>query len=128
MKIAILTLPLQANYGGLLQAYALQTILEKNGNDVKVIVKSRYRRVPAWKKLFLYPSRLVRKFIFRQNVSMREETTFNNLLDRLKCRQKYTDVFVSKYIHTLPIERFSEINEGAFDAFVVGSDQIWRTK
>lgn len=128
MRIGILTLPLQANYGGLLQAYALQTILEKNGNEVKVIVKSRYRRVPAWKKLFLYPSRLVRKFIFRQNVSMREETTFNNLLDRLKCRQKYTDVFVNKYIHTLPIERFSEINEGAFDAFVVGSDQIWRTK
>ena len=128
MKIGILTLPLQANYGGLLQAYALQTILEKNGHDVKVIVKSRYRRVPVWKKLFLYPSRLVRKFIFRQNVSIREETSFNNLLDRLKCRQQYTDVFVGKYIHTLPIERFSEIKKGDFDAFVVGSDQIWRTK
>ena len=36
MRIGILTLPLQANYGGLLQAYALQTILEKNGNEVKV--------------------------------------------------------------------------------------------
>lgn len=128
MKIGILTLPLQANYGGLLQAYALQTILERMGHNVKVIVKSRYRRVPTSKKLFLYPTRLVRKVLFRQNVSIREETAFNNMLDKLKCRQKYTDVFVSKYIHTFPIECFSDINEGTFDAFVVGSDQIWRTK
>lgn len=28
MKIGILTLPLHTNYGGILQAYALQTVLE----------------------------------------------------------------------------------------------------
>ena len=41
MKIAILTLPLHTNYGGILQGYALQTILERRGHDVYVIGRKR---------------------------------------------------------------------------------------
>ena len=37
MKIAILTLPLHTNYGGILQAYALQTVLQNMGHEVKII-------------------------------------------------------------------------------------------
>ncbi len=37
MKIAILTLPLHINYGGILQAYALQTVLERMGHEVEFI-------------------------------------------------------------------------------------------
>lgn len=37
MKIGILTLPLHTNYGGILQAYALQTVLERMGHDVEVL-------------------------------------------------------------------------------------------
>lgn len=37
MKIAILTLPLHNNYGGILQCYALQTVLEGMGHQVTVI-------------------------------------------------------------------------------------------
>ena len=36
MKIGILTLTLQTNYGGILQAYALQTVLERMGHQVEV--------------------------------------------------------------------------------------------
>ena len=35
MKIAIITLPLHTNYGGILQAYALQTVLQRMGHDVQ---------------------------------------------------------------------------------------------
>lgn len=35
MKIGIITLPLHTNYGGILQAYALQTILERMGHHVE---------------------------------------------------------------------------------------------
>ena len=35
MKIAIITLPLNTNYGGILQAYALQTVLQRMGHDVQ---------------------------------------------------------------------------------------------
>ena len=34
MKIALLTLPLHANYGGVLQAFALKTVLERLGHEV----------------------------------------------------------------------------------------------
>ena len=37
MKLAIITLPLHTNYGGLLQAYALQTVLERMGHQVDVV-------------------------------------------------------------------------------------------
>lgn len=36
MRIGILTLPPNANYGGILQAYALQTVLEGQGHQVVV--------------------------------------------------------------------------------------------
>ena len=34
MRICILTQPLHTNYGGLLQAYALQAILKQMGHEV----------------------------------------------------------------------------------------------
>ena len=37
MRTAILTLPLHTNYGGLLQAYALKTVLETMGHEVTVL-------------------------------------------------------------------------------------------
>ena len=43
MKIGILTLPLHTNYGGILQAYALQTILEHMEHRVSFI-EDKYRK------------------------------------------------------------------------------------
>ena len=37
MKIGILTLPLHSNYGGILQAYALYTTLQRMGHTVTLI-------------------------------------------------------------------------------------------
>ena len=37
MRVAIITLPLHTNYGGILQAYALKTVLESQGHCVSVI-------------------------------------------------------------------------------------------
>lgn len=37
MKIGILTQPLHSNYGGLLQCFALQTILKRLGHEAYVI-------------------------------------------------------------------------------------------
>lgn len=38
MKIGILTLPLHTNYGGILQTYALQTVLERMGHETRHII------------------------------------------------------------------------------------------
>jgi hypothetical protein len=37
MKIALLTLPLTNNYGGILQAWALKEVLEQLGNKVHLL-------------------------------------------------------------------------------------------
>ena len=39
MRIGILTLPLHTNYGGILQAYALQTVLERMGMKWWCLIK-----------------------------------------------------------------------------------------
>lgn len=40
MKIGILSLVLHTNYGGILQSYALQTVLERLGHEVYVLIES----------------------------------------------------------------------------------------
>ena len=47
MKIGILTQPLHANYGGLLQNYALQQVLLRAGHEVETI--DTYPFAPAKK-------------------------------------------------------------------------------
>ena len=42
MMITILTLPLHTNFGGVLQAYSLQTILERMGHEVIVLDKDSF--------------------------------------------------------------------------------------
>ena len=37
MRVAILTLPLHINFGGILQCYALQTVLERMEHEVFVL-------------------------------------------------------------------------------------------
>ena len=49
MRIGILTLPLHTNYGGILQAYALQTVLERMGHEAWVITTSNKAELPVWK-------------------------------------------------------------------------------
>ena len=41
-KIGIITLPLNTNYGGLIQAYALQTVIERLGFSACVLDTPRY--------------------------------------------------------------------------------------
>ena len=42
MKIGIITQPLECNYGGLLQNYALQQVLRNSGNEVYTINRRPY--------------------------------------------------------------------------------------
>lgn len=47
MRIGIITLPLHHNIGGILQAWALQTVLTRMGNEVMVIDKKANSKVLA---------------------------------------------------------------------------------
>ncbi len=127
MRIGILTLPLHTNYGGILQAYALQTVLERMGHDVQVIDKSRYHFLPLYKMPFAYAYRFLKKLILRRHYRICFEKDYNKCLDRDIVTQVYTRPFIEKHVHLRHVEKFSEIKEKDYDTIVVGSDQIWRT-
>lgn len=119
MRIAILTLPLHTNYGGILQAYALQTVLERMGHEVKVLSRPPYKAHNAWVMPIVYLKRVIQKVFLRQDISI--------LYDGHNRIRQNTDKFIRKYIHSHIVTDWGKL-EGQFDAYVVGSDQIWRPK
>ena len=123
MRIAIITLPLHGNYGGILQNYALQTVLKRMGHTVETVAFPRELKQPLWRKPLAYGKRLIRKFVFRKNVHIFYEQWYN-ATQPLLLRNVWK--FVDNQIVTRTVSRFTNIHEGDYDAFVVGSDQIWR--
>ena len=123
MKIGILTLPLHTNYGGILQAYALQTVLQRMGHEVVVIDKAQYRQLKLYKKPFVYTKRLIKKYIFRKNIRLFSEQYYNQTYPIVS---QYTQQFIDKYINRIEVDDLTTLQEKDFDAIVVGSDQIWR--
>ena len=120
MRIGILTLPLHTNYGGILQAWALQTVLERMGHEVKVIHKNPYLKEPS---LWEYLCRYYKKKVLGQQLFVKGEKWHNQVTHILL---KNTGTFIWKHIHCYTIDSLRQINEKDFDAIVVGSDQIWR--
>lgn len=125
MKIGILTLPLHVNYGGILQAYALQTVLERMGYEVEVITTPLVKaKVSFLHKIIAYPKRFLLKYLLgHKNVIIYYESRLN---ESNKLIQRYTKVFIQKYIHQHKVNRLADLKEQDFDAIVVGSDQVWR--
>lgn len=125
MKVGILTLPLSINYGGILQAYALQTVLERLGHEPVVINRNILWTVPGWKLPLIHAVRRAGRVLTGKDIVVDKEISHNNAV---LSRSRYTAMFVSSHIRTVTVERYSDLSERMFDAIVVGSDQIWRPK
>lgn len=123
MKIAILTLPLHSNYGGILQAYALQKVLSEMGHDVVVFHKPYFHNDVTPTILDRISNRLT---IAREKLS---RALFGTSL-KIESSPKDIKVkdFISKHINYYEVKDWSLIPSDAFDAIVVGSDQILRAK
>ena len=120
-KIGIITLPLNTNYGGIIQAYALQTIIEKMGFDVYVLDTPRYK-FPIDNKL-LYLKRFVKKIVRKYNQAVFLEKEY---YESYPVVAQNTEIFIQRYIHRVKIKDFSCVKVTDFYGFVVGSDQVWR--
>lgn len=107
MKIGILTLPFNNNYGGLLQAFALQEHLRERGHEPYLVhqpffgpkerLKSRVKRILRW----------------HGHADDRHMRAFE----------------AERLVRTRPVRtppEFAALGRSDFDAFVVGSDQVWR--
>lgn len=122
MKIGILTLPLHSNYGGVLQAWALQTVLKRMGHEVDVFGRKYYHRHsrPVMPLVWVY--RLLLRFIGRK-VSIFDEIRVERAYNRRNAR---IQTFIRHNIHTRYVSTLSKILGLKYNAIVVGSDQIWR--
>lgn len=125
MKIGILTLSLKVNYGGILQAYALQHILQKIGHEVEVIDKPHHYKMPIWKMALLFPGRAFKKYICKSNEGIFREWVHNK---RYPVLSRYTEQFLNDNINRYETAGYPIVEKGRYDCIIVGSDQIWRRK
>lgn len=110
-----MTLSLHSNYGGILQAYALQTVLERMGHEVVVWNIQLLRHRLDWKDLC---KRIVKKMMgYDIPLSKYQETS---IISRniVKFRQRN--------IKERCVGKLEEISPKEIDCIVVGSDQVWR--
>lgn len=123
MKIGILTLPLHTNYGGILQAYALQTVLERMGHEVILIDKGWPPHYTLFKNIKIFAKNVIKKFLNRGE-RLSWHRMFGN--KEIEAEHSLTFKFVKKYINRKVVPNLYSIREGEYEGFVVGSDQIWR--
>lgn len=138
MKIAILTLTLNNNYGGILQCYALQTVLQNMGHEVVVLNRIKSIRL---KQLILqigsFTKSIIKKYILKRkdiNIVNPFSVYYNDKLNtpiHLKTINNSVSAFIKQKIKiseaiclSRQLNRF--YSKEKFDILIVGSDQVWR--
>lgn len=125
MRIGILTLPFNNNYGGYLQAYALMTVLKRMGYEVELIYR-RHNRIPLLTYIKHFVFTLIKCAIGRKHgdVILNQEKRFRDKGELLmtflndKISPKTEPLFSSKEL--------AKKCKGRYDVIIVGSDQVWR--
>lgn len=117
MKIGILTVPFNNNYGGFLQAYALKKVLVDVGHEVIFISRKRNKKkISFLKRIIGLPY-----YWLKDHKQNRQQSYIS----------KYTELFKVNYLSPITEDYYTAkqlkncLNYN-FDAVVVGSDQVWR--
>ena len=126
MKIGIVTQPLQTNYGGLLQNYALQQVLKRLGHQP--ITLNINTSISKWKMHVLYSKFFILKLIKKDN---NYQLPFHLNEEKKAIIRQHTNRFIEKYIeHTEELQHPEEFRnytiKNKLEALIVGSDQVWR--
>lgn len=127
MKIGILTLPFNNNYGGYLQAYALMTVLKRMGHQPTLIMRRHNKpKISARCKIKLFVTGLLKTILTlkKHQIIYDVEYGFNK---KGRDMHKFVNEFMqpqTPYLYdTVSLKKYCE---GKFDAYIVGSDQVWR--
>lgn len=115
MKIVILTQPLRTNFGGILQDYALQTVLKRLGHEpITIDYDCLY---PKWRWCLGFMKSLL--------IGRRHPVQYPSYN---RSGQENLNRFIHEHITmTYPVEKPSKelFDNLCPDVFVVGSDQVW---
>ena len=127
MRIGILTQPLYTNYGGLVQCYALQTVLQRMGHETIVLQREFDRKYSFREGCIYYAKHLVKMLLGR-----RESWHYVVSQEKRDYIAKNTYQFIEKNInprseHIYTTEQLAAaVDSLHLDAIIVGSDQVWR--
>lgn len=113
MKIGILTLPFNNNYGGFLQAFALKRVLEGMGHEVIIINRRRNRNQSIRNRI----GNLLRTLHLLEN-KQKKVSKYTNQFQKM-----YLFPYTNKYYSSQELKKCLQYK---FDIVIVGSDQVWR--
>ena len=129
MKIAILTLRVDNNYGGHLQRYALSKVLQDLGHEPVVLYfRSFWDGDSRLKRIKKAMKNAIKGIIgWRHNPVLYWRHEIYDWEDI----RAYTYPFFEQYVKHSPLifdnaSLKKHIRKSGYDAFVVGSDQVWR--
>ena len=123
MKIAIMTQPLGGNYGGMMQAYALQKVLKDMGHEV-VTINHHAPSKGAVYSLARLGFRLLKKVTGERKQPVNFEKHYSYIFQDT---QAFVDQHItqSEYIDN-DVDLKTHFDKNNYDAVIVGSDQTWR--
>lgn len=131
MKIAIVTLVGNHNYGNVLQMYALQTTLQRLGHEVTII--NRQANYPPLRLFFLRILSVI-KCAYRIYIRRDKGCVICSPLSgyyQTKVDYKNIKKFSDKYLKRSAAIRSNKALErharkSKYECYIVGSDQVWR--
>lgn len=122
MKIGILTYHRAHNYGAMLQAYALRTLLQDNYHNVQFI--------DYWPLSHQKQYALFKPILGKDALAKLKNLTINLLtLIRRYLRIRKFERFVQEHLrlsNTIVYHNDQQVISEFYDCIIVGSDQIWR--
>ena len=124
VRIGIYTLPLRTNYGGILQAWALQTVLKRMGHEVVTFNPCPYKYL-SWKRMpFAYAKRIINRLRGRNTVVFYEQK-YNADYD---IKTIHLQAFIHNNMHCKEFREIGDLHPSEYDVLIAGSDQVWRPK
>lgn len=118
MRVGIVTLPFHTNYGGILQSFALLSVLKRMGHEPEVLCSKRY----TFRYYIIFPLAVIKrilKIIFlHKHISA--------LKSPYQLHATETDKFIKRHIKIRKTGNWKRFPVNNYGAVISGSDQIWR--
>lgn len=124
MKIGIITHQLGYNYGGILQNYALQTVLKRMGHQPITLNPDPHISFNFRKWILALPKKIAYKYYLKlPRIHLFEEFSANKIRRTI---MQNLQPFIDKHIDYINVVDFAKLENDGYEALIAGSDQIWR--